>query len=52
MHVMDALEFVLAVIEADLGLPQFDVSLHWVARAQHDPAHRWLRERVKQLFAE
>jgi DNA-binding transcriptional LysR family regulator len=42
----------LAVIEADLGLPQFDVSLYWVARAQHDPAHLWLRERVKQLFAE
>jgi DNA-binding transcriptional LysR family regulator len=42
----------LAVIDADLGLPQFDVSLHWVARSQQDPAHRWLRERVKQLFAE
>jgi DNA-binding transcriptional LysR family regulator len=42
----------LALVEADLGLPQFDVSLHWVARAQQDPAHRWLRERVIQLFAE
>ncbi|HEX4597929.1 MAG TPA: LysR substrate-binding domain-containing protein [Burkholderiaceae bacterium] len=42
----------LAVLEADLGLPQFDVSLHWVARAEHDLAHLWLRERVKQLFAE
>ena len=42
----------LAVINADLGLPQFDVSLYWVARAQHDPAHRWLRARILRLFAE
>jgi DNA-binding transcriptional LysR family regulator len=47
-----ALHGQLALIEADLGLPQFDVSLHWVARTQHDPAHRWLREQVIRLFAE
>jgi DNA-binding transcriptional LysR family regulator len=42
----------LAVIEADLGLPRFEVSLHWVWRVHNDPAHRWLREQVVRLFAE
>ena len=42
----------LAVIEADLGLPRFEVSLHWVGRVHNDPAHRWLRGEVVRLFAE
>lgn len=42
----------LAVIEADLGLPSFEVSLHWVWRVHNDPTHRWLREQVIRLFAE
>lgn len=34
----------LQVVEPDLGLPPFTVSIHWHWRAQNDPGHRWLRE--------
>jgi DNA-binding transcriptional LysR family regulator len=34
----------LAVLMPDLGLPPFDVAIHWVWRVHHDPGHRWLRE--------
>lgn len=34
----------LQVVEPDLGLPPFTVSLHWTWRFQNDPGHRWLRE--------
>jgi len=33
----------LQVVEPDLGLPPFTVSIHWTWRAQNDPGHRWLR---------
>ena len=33
----------LQVVEPDLGLPPFTVSMHWHWRFQHDSAHRWLR---------
>jgi DNA-binding transcriptional LysR family regulator len=33
----------LQVVEADLGLPRFTVSIHWVWRMNNDPGHRWLR---------
>lgn len=34
----------LQVVEADLGLPPFTVSIHWTWRLNADPGHRWLRE--------
>ncbi len=34
----------LQVVEPDLGLPEFGVSLHWNWRFHHDPGNRWLRE--------
>ena len=34
----------LQVVEPDLGLPPFTVSVHWIRRVDHDPGHRWLRE--------
>jgi DNA-binding transcriptional LysR family regulator len=34
----------LQVVEPDLGLPPFTVSLHWNWRFQNDPGNRWLRE--------
>lgn len=34
----------LQVVEPDLGLPPFTVSLHWTWRFHNDPGHRWLRE--------
>ena len=34
----------LQVVEPDLGLPPFTVSVHWTWRFHNDPGHRWLRE--------
>lgn len=39
----------LEVVEADLGLPPFTVSIHWVWRMNHDPGHRWLRSLAQDL---
>jgi DNA-binding transcriptional LysR family regulator len=39
----------LQVVEPDLGLPPFSVSIHWSWRAQHDSGHRWLREVVAAM---
>jgi DNA-binding transcriptional LysR family regulator len=36
----------LQVVEPDLGLPPFTVSMHWTWRCSHDPGHRWLREQA------
>ena len=35
-----------------VGLPVFDVSLHWAARFAGDAGNRWLRELVVALFRE
>lgn len=39
-------------VVVDAGLPpsDFTVSLHWSARVENDPAHRWLRALVVELF--
>lgn len=34
----------LQVVQADFGLPPFQVSMHWTWRQAGDPGHRWLRE--------
>jgi DNA-binding transcriptional LysR family regulator len=39
----------LQVVEADLGLPPFTVSTHWVWRMNSDPGHRWLRALVQAM---
>jgi DNA-binding transcriptional LysR family regulator len=39
----------LQVVEPDLGLPPFTVSIHWTWRAHNDPGHRWLREVVTRM---
>jgi DNA-binding transcriptional LysR family regulator len=36
----------LRALRAPLELPPISVSLLWHPRHDHDPAHRWLRERV------
>lgn len=36
----------LQVVEPDLGLPPFTVSMHWTWRSTHDPGHLWLREQA------
>ncbi len=35
-----------------VGLPAFDVSVHWCWRFEGDPGNRWLRELVVALFRE
>ena len=40
----------LAVVEPQLPLRDFTVSLHWSRRQQSDPAHRWMRELIAELF--
>jgi DNA-binding transcriptional LysR family regulator len=39
-----------AVRDADLPRHRFDVSLHWSWRFEQEPAKRWLRELVCELF--
>jgi hypothetical protein len=40
------------VWRASVGLPAFDVSLHWYWRFENDPGNRWLRELAVSLFSE
>ncbi|WNG32340.1 LysR family transcriptional regulator [Archangium violaceum] len=35
----------LDLLQLPFSMPPFDVAMGWHARAQHDPAHQWLRER-------
>ncbi len=39
-----------AIVEAGLPKSDFTVSLHWSARVENDPVHRWLRELLVGLF--
>jgi hypothetical protein len=41
-----------AVWRPRVGLPAFDVSVHWSWRFTSEPGNRWLRERIEALFAE
>ena len=41
-----------AVWRPRVGLPAFDVSVHWSWRYEGDPGNRWLRELVLSLFRE
>jgi len=38
------------LVEPQLPLRDFTVSLHWSARFEHDPANRWLRVLITDLF--
>lgn len=40
-----------ALIEPPFPLRDFTVSLHWSRRFENDPANRWLRELLAQLFS-
>lgn len=35
-----------------VGLPSFDVGVHWFWRFTNEPGNRWLRERIVALFGE
>lgn len=41
-----------AVVEPGFPLRDFTVSLHWSHRFETDPANRWMRDLLTQLFAE
>ncbi|HTS20891.1 MAG TPA: LysR substrate-binding domain-containing protein [Casimicrobiaceae bacterium] len=40
------------VWKANVGLPVFDVSVHWYGRFGSDPGNRWLRGLIESLFGE
>jgi hypothetical protein len=41
-----------AVWRSRVGLPSFDVCVHWAARFAGDAGNRWLRELIVALFRE
>jgi DNA-binding transcriptional LysR family regulator len=40
-----------AIVEAGLPASDFTVSLHWSERLENDPAHRWMRALLVELFS-
>lgn len=38
----------LRIAELPVAIPEFDVRMHWHARQENSPAHRWLRQEVVQ----
>lgn len=42
----------LAVLEPPLDLADFEIGIAWGALDHHDPAHRWLRERIVRIARE
>lgn len=40
------------VLALPVGMPSFEVRLHWHERFHQDPANRWLREVMAELYAE
>ncbi len=40
------------VLALPLAMPSFDVRLHWHERFHQDPANRWLRQTMTELYAE
>jgi DNA-binding transcriptional LysR family regulator len=41
-----------AIVEPELPLRDFSVSLHWSRRFEADPGNRWLRQLIEELFRE
>lgn len=41
-----------AVRRPRVGLPRFDVSVHWYWRYENEPGNRWLRGLIAELFSE
>lgn len=46
-----AAQLKLTTREAPIRLPRIPISVCWHERFQHDPAHRWARERVLEMAA-
>jgi len=47
-----AKSYPVRLLAAPVPLPRFTNSLAWHARLDHDPAHRWLRDTVIELFSD
>jgi DNA-binding transcriptional LysR family regulator len=41
-----------AIIEPEMPVRSFTVSLHWSRRFETDPSNRWMRQTLLDLFAE
>jgi len=42
----------IKVLKLPVDMPSFEVRLHWHRRFHQDPANRWLREAMAELYAE
>lgn len=40
------------VMKLPVDLPSYDVRQSWHERMQHDPAHKWLRKKVAEIFGD
>ena len=40
----------LQVVEPPVKLPAYDIKLYWHERYHRDPAHKWMRELIYELF--
>jgi DNA-binding transcriptional LysR family regulator len=40
------------VLKLPVAMPSFEVRLHWHERFHQDPANRWLREVMAELYLE
>jgi DNA-binding transcriptional LysR family regulator len=40
------------VLKLPVTMPSFEVRLHWHERFHQDPANRWLRQVMTELYAE
>jgi hypothetical protein len=42
----------IRVIEPPIRIPLIEIKQHWPERYHHDPANRWLRGLIAELFLE
>ena len=47
---MIAKELGLKLLPVPLELPEQDVHQYWHERCHHDPAHKWFRSMLAELF--
>ena len=41
-----------AIWQPRVGLPRFDVSVHWFWRFENEPGNMWLRSKIVDIFGE
>ena len=40
------------MIEPPIRIPAFEIKQHWHERYHHDPANKWIRSLIAELFLE